>query len=147
MKKIFLTLAVVGGAQLAFADAIPYPTPGLHNPVTYVFKATATGPVTAYFAGSTASYVNELSMQVNGVETGIVGLNNHPSALGASLSFGTVNAGDILTFELINHTLGLTAYSDPSLNVPYDLPGSTIHNHVYSTPYTATVPIIDSIPV
>src|ERR1051326_8247077 len=147
MKNILLTLAVVGSAQLAFADAIPYPTPGVFNAVTYVFTATATGPVTAYFAGSTASYVNELGMKVNGVPTGIVGLNNHTSFLGQSLMLGMVNAGDVLTFELINHTLGLTAYSDPSLNIPYDLPGDAIHNHVYSTPYTATSPIIDSIPV
>jgi hypothetical protein len=151
MNKTLATLGIVSmsfvfGARPALADAIPYPTPGLHNAITYTFTAATSGNITAYFAGSTASYVNELTMLVNGTPTGIVGLNNHTSGLGQSLVLGSVNAGDTLVFELINHTLGLNAYSDPSLNVPYDLPGSLIHNHVYSTAYTQTSPIIDSIP-
>jgi len=141
---------VVALAANVRADAIPYPTPGVLNPVVYTFTATNTGKVSAYFAGSTASYVNELGMLVNGLDTGIYGLNNHTSALGLKLDFGIVTAGDTLTFVLWNHTLGgIKAYSDPALNGPYDsyyapLPGV---NHVYSTPYTATSPIIDSIPV
>jgi hypothetical protein len=138
---------MAGPAQVAFADAIPYPSSGTPNPITYTFTATASGDITAYFAGSTASYDNELGMLVNGVSTGIIGLDNHSSALGQSLVLGSVNAGDVLTFVLINHTLADKAYSDPSLNVPYDTDGSDGHNHVYSTPYTATSPIIDSIPV
>ena len=86
-------------------------------------------------------------MLVNGVSTGVVGLDNHSSALGQSLDLGSVHAGDVLTFVLINHSLGMNAYSDPSMNAGYDSPGYTgSHNHVYSTAYTATSPIIDSIP-
>src|SRR5438445_9672217 len=73
---------VVASAQFAVADPIPYPTSGAYNPVTYTFTAMASGNITAYFAGSTASYVNELGMLVNGVPTGIVGLNNHTSQIG-----------------------------------------------------------------
>src|SRR5689334_19646892 len=111
-----------GAARLMAADAIPYPNSGTLNPVTYTFTASANGDITAYFAGSTASYDNELGLLVNGVSTGIVGLDNHSSALGASLDLGSVHAGDVLTFVLVNHTLGMNAYSDPSLNVSYDMP-------------------------
>lgn len=137
---------MTAATQVAANDAIPYPTPGTVNPVSYTFTATATGPITAYFAGSTAAYDNELGLLINGVSTGVVGLDNHSSALGQSLVLGNANAGDTLTFVLVNHTLKDFAYSDPALNVAYDLNGSVGHNHVYSTPYTATSPIIDNIP-
>lgn len=147
-------LVVIGSAalalsigQLAFADAIPYPTPGIVNPVTYTFTATTTGTITAYFAGSTAAFDNRLGLLVNGVSTGVVGLDNHSSFLGQSLNLGSVNAGDTLVFVLVDLTLGKNAYSDPSMNVAYDSPGyGGSHNHVYATPYTGTGPIIDSIP-
>ena len=138
---------IAGSAQVIGADAIPYPASGTPNAVSYTFVAASSGPVTAYFAGSGAAYDNELTMLVNGVPTGIVGLDNHTSALGDSLVLGTVTAGDTLVFELVNHTLGMSVYSDPSLNGGYDTDGSVGHNHVYATPYTATSPIIDSIPV
>src|SRR5258706_11015397 len=83
-------------------------------------------------------------MLVNGVATGIVGLDNHAAALGVSLNLGAVTAGDTIVFVLVNHTLGDNAYSDRSLNGAYD--GGVGLNHVYSTPYTQTSPIIDSIP-
>jgi len=149
IEAAIVALALAGGTSQVLADAIPYPTVGTPNPVTYTFTAAASGDIIAYFAGSTASYVNELGMLDNGVLTPAgYGLNNHTSAPGQSFDLGTVTAGDTLTFVLHNLTLGKDAYSDPSLNVPYDVPGDTVgHNHVYSTPYTATGPIIDSIPV
>ncbi len=140
-----LVLALSMG-QVAFADAIPYPTPGTPNAITYTFTAASTGTITAYFAGSTAAFDNQLGMLVNGVSTGIVGLDNHSSFLGQSLVLGNVNAGDTLVFVLVDLTLGKNAYSDPSMNVAYDSPGYGFHNHVYATPYTQTSPIIDSIP-
>ena len=136
-----------GAARTARADAIPYPTAGTPNPVTYTFTATTSGDIMAYFAGSTASYDNELGLLVDGVSTGVIGLDNHSSSLGQSLDLGHANAGDTLVFVLQNNTLGKDAYSDPSMNTAYDSNGSDGHNHVYSTPYTATSPIIDSIPV
>jgi hypothetical protein len=140
-------MALVAGASRVNADAIPYPFAGTPNPVTYTFIATSTGEIDAYFAGSTASYDNELGMLVNGVSTGVIGLDNHTSALGQMLDLGAVTAGDVLTFVLQNNTLGMDAYSNPALNVGYDFNGSKGHNHVYATPYTGTGPVIDSIPV
>jgi hypothetical protein len=143
-------LAMAGLGSVARADAIPYPCCG-YNATTYTFTATSTGEIDAYFAGSTAGYDNELGLWVNGVSTGIIGLDNHTSALGQELDLGSVMAGDTLVFVLQNNSLGEDAYSNPALNLSYDdgpATGTTDgHNHVYSTPYTATSPIIDSIPV
>jgi hypothetical protein len=141
-----LALLLCGLGASARADAIPYPTPGVVNPVVYTFTAGATGDVVAYFAGSSAGFTEELGLQVNGVSTGVFGLNNHSSALGESLILGHANAGDILTFVLrtISPDIGDT-FSNPALNGTYD--GGVGIQHVYSTPYTATSPIIDLIPV
>lgn len=143
-----LFLSIVGSVPMASADFIPYPTVGTLNPVTYTFTASAAGHVTAYFAGSTAAYDEQLSMLVNGVLTSSgFGLDNHASALGQSFDLGSVTAGDSLVFvvSVISPDLGYI-YSDPFMNNAYDslVAGS---NHVYSTPYTATSPIIDGIPV
>src|SRR5689334_12353508 len=75
-------------ASRVVADPIPYPNSGTPNPVTYTFTAAANGNITAYFAGSTASYDNELGLLRNGVSTGIIGLDNHTSAIGQSLNLG-----------------------------------------------------------
>jgi hypothetical protein len=141
-----VSMSLTLGTASTFADdMIPYPGGG-PNPISYTFTATAPGNITAYFAGSAASYDNELTMMVNGVLTGIVGLDNQTSTVGDSLVLGTVNAGDTIVFAMINHSLfDAVAYSDPSLNVAYDLNGTAGHNHIYSTAYTST-PAIDSIP-
>jgi hypothetical protein len=149
----------VATANVARADLIPYPNAGSINPNIYTFTATSSGNITAYFAGSDAGYESVIGMLVNGVSTGITGLDNHTSTVGQSLVLGSVNAGDVITFALINISLGVTAYSDPTLNAPYDAlfggsgPGK---NHVYSTAYTrtsdisgppATIPLSANIPV
>jgi hypothetical protein len=126
-----LAAAVFGFSGTASADAIPYANVGVENPSLYTFTAANTGDVTAYFYGSTAGYTNELTMLVNGVATGIYGLNNHTSAHGLTLNFGSVNAGDTLVFEMINLSPGGVGpwYSDKSMN-------SDGVNHVYSTNFT-----------
>ena len=43
-------------------------------------------------------------------------------------------------------SLGMDAYSDSSLNLSYDAVGQTEHNHIYSTPYTATSPVFTGVP-
>ena len=117
------------------AAFIPYPTPGVENPVTYTFTAASTGTVTAYFAGSTASFVNELGMSVNGGAVASFGLQNNITPYGTAFNLGSVNAGDTLVFVMHNIAPGLgNLYSDPSLNVPYDGDGK-VHNHIYSTPF------------
>ena len=91
----------------------------------------------------------QLGLLVNGADTDVVGLDNKTSMIGQSLPLGHANAGDALTFVL-NNTDGdiiKKAYSDPTMNVSYDIDGSRGHQHVYSTSYTATSPNLDSIPV
>ncbi len=121
---------------------------GSYNPTTYSFVAASSGDVIGYFAGSDAAYDNRVGLLVNGVLTSAgYGLDDHSSSIGQSFDFGHANAGDTLVFDLNVLTLGAHVYSDPSLNVSYDAPGETVgHNHVYSTAYTATSPIFDSIP-
>jgi hypothetical protein len=141
-----LALLLCGLGAGARADAIPYPTPGVVNPVVYTFTAAADGDIIAYFAGSTAGFDLRLGLMVNGTLTNAgLALDDHTSAIGQSFDFGQVKAGDTLTFVLHNLTLKLNAFSDPALNVGYDLNGTVGHQHVYSTPYTQN-PIIDSIP-
>ncbi len=140
-------MSLMLGATSTFADAIPYPTTGFENPVTYTFTATTSGHIIAYYAGSTASYENQLGMLINGtLSPSGYGLDNQLGLLlGTAFDLGAVSIGDSLVFVLHNVSpYGINAYSDPSLNGPYD--GGTGHNHVYSTPYTQTSPIIDSIP-
>ncbi len=143
-----LTAIVLAFAQVSVvkADAIPYGGSG-ENATTYTFTAAATGNVTAYFAGSQAGFTNDLGLLVNGVDTNVYGLNNHASAIGASIQWA-VTAGDHLTFVMRNLLplpgLG-NLYSNPALNGPYD--GGVGHNHIYSTAYTATTPLIGAIPI
>jgi len=117
---------------------IPYPTPGVENPDTYTFTAAATGDVSAYYyAKSSAQFDEQLGLLVNGVNTGIVGLDNQTSSEGSELDFGTVQAGDVLTFYiLVNDTISHqeeTYYSNPVLN-------SDGLNHVYSALFAGGTP-------
>jgi len=151
LKRMLLPFATAGTAAIlfavpAFADIIPYANVGTENTVLYTFTATSTGSITAYFAGSTAAFENQLGMLDNGVlSAGSFCLDNQGSNAGDQCNLGNVTAGDTLVFVLHDLTLGMDAYSDATLNGTYD--GGASHNHVYSTAYTATSPIIDSIPV
>jgi hypothetical protein len=142
-----LALLLCGLGTVARADAIPYPNSGTSNTASYSFTVAETGEIIAYFAGGGASFDLQLGLLVNGVDTGVVGLDNKTSMIGQSLDLGDAKAGDALTFVLHNLSLNKLAFSDPTLNVSYDIDGSVGHQHVYSTPYTATSPILDSIPV
>src|SRR6266446_3490908 len=147
------SLALLLGATVgrlgtvAHADAIPYPNSGTPNTASYAFTAAASGEIIAYFAGGGAAFDLQLGLLVNGVDTGVVGLDSKTSMIGQSLDLGHANAGDALTFVLHNLSVNKLAYSDPTLNVSYDIDGSVGHQHVYSTPYTATSPILGSIPM
>ena len=74
-----LALLLCGSGTSARADVIPYPTAGVVNLAGYTFTATATGNITAYFAGASASNTSDLGMLVNGVSTGLFGLQNNPN--------------------------------------------------------------------
>lgn len=125
----FAIAAGLGLSAVAASAALPvYPTPGVQNATLYTFTAASTGDVVAYFAGSTAGYSEDLGLLVNGVDTGINGLPNHATALGAALNFGSVNAGDVLTFYTRIFTTGDVFYSTKALN-------SDGVNHVWATGY------------
>ena len=147
--KWLLSLGVVIGlAQAAHADVIPYSAIGTPNAVTYTFQAASTGDVTAYFTGSGAAYDEALGLLVNGtLSSSGFGLDDHTSAIGQSFDLGHVNAGDALVFALnvVSPSLGML-YSDPARNVAYDANGSDGHNHIYSTAYTASSPTLGGIP-
>jgi hypothetical protein len=133
------------------ADLIPYPNSGTYNNATYTFTAANTGEVWAYFTGADAGYENVIGMLVNGVSTGVYGLNDHTSAIGDSLDLGSVNAGDTIVFVLKILSQGnALVYSDPSMNTGYDSGPATGspngHNHIYSTAYTGTGPVFPGVP-
>lgn len=121
-------ICATGAAQ---ATPVIYSPVGTQNATEYTFTAQSTGELIAYFVGSTADYTNVITLLVNGVASSIQGLNNHASSYGDALSFGTVQAGDSLVFELIT-IAGATGvgpwYSEKSLN-------SDGVNHVYSYAY------------
>lgn len=139
MKKLssLIAVAVLGSglsmaANASYTAPAPYGTPGTYNNTTYTFTATATGHVQAYWADyNTAGYTNLLGLMVNGVDTGIYGLNNQTSAIGDMLDFGTVNAGDTLVFTLHVQTTGDVWYSNPTMNADG-------LNHVYSSAFSGS---------
>lgn len=129
MRTLILATAVALGATTAAQAALPnYPSPGSFNLADYSFTAVADGDVVAYFGGHTAGYTNWLRLEVNGVDTGLEGLNNQTSVLGQSFNFGAVNAGDTLVFKIRVANTGEYFYSKQSLN-PDGL------THIYSANY------------
>ncbi|MDD3353545.1 DUF4114 domain-containing protein [Zoogloea sp.] len=132
MKKYLALLLVsaVFGAS-AYAAPAPYGEPGTQNSTTYSYVAASSGDVSVYFAGGTGGYSLELGLLINGVNTGLYGLNNYTSSYGQTFNFGPANAGDALVFMIRNINPGNVApwYSDVSLN-------SDGVNHVYSSQYS-----------
>lgn len=133
MKNIFVTLAVVFAlttSGVASAIPTPYSPIGVENAAVYSFTAATTGDLIGYFAGSTADYTNDLTLLVNGVATGLHGLNNQTSIYGQAFNFGAVTQGDILVFVLSNIVPGGIGpwYSQANMN-------NDLVNHVYSAAY------------
>jgi hypothetical protein len=145
--KIFaflLGVLIVGQAKASVDGVIPYPDKGTINPVVYTFVAQETGTVNAYFAGTTALYYEELGLEINGVNSGQWGLNNHLSAIGDEMSWNVVK-GDVLTF--VNYVWGWYQPSFDSSGNPtggyYQLSSNPSanpdgNNHVYSTNFNAS---------
>lgn len=123
-----LCIGALSASAIVQSAPVSYVNIGTVNPDNYSFTAASTGNITAYFTGSTARYVNTLSLLVNGVDTGISGLNNHTSAYGDNIDFGMVNAGDVLTFRLNVLTTGAKIYSTAADNADGI-------NHIYSSYY------------
>lgn len=114
------------------ATPIPYPNSGTIDTHIHTFTATGTGPIGAYFYGSTANYTNTLSLLVNGSitpESSAGLLNNQTSGIGDFVVLGYANAGDVLTFQLNVLSSEETWYSNESLNADGI-------NHIYSTSFS-----------
>jgi hypothetical protein len=139
-KSVLAALLFAAGTCAAISSAqagtvIPYPNspPPTENPERYTFTATTDGQIVAYFAGSGAGLTEVVGMLVNGVPTGITGLNDHTSNIGDSIVLGNVHAGDTLIF--FDHIVpdGDIWFSDVAMNRD----GT---QHVYSAPYDGQHP-------
>jgi len=129
-RTLIRTACVLASLVSATAQAaLPIYAPiGTENPDSYSFVAANTGNIVATFAGHTAGFTNLLGLEVNGIATGGLGLNNQLTSIGTTYDFGPVNAGDALTFFISVQNTGLKFYSDKSRNVDG-------LNHVFATPY------------
>jgi len=132
MRNIKTLLAASAALLLAAGAAnaaLPsYPTPGVENPTPVTFVAASSGDIIAYFAGQDAGDTEDLGLLINGVDTGLYGLSNHSTAVGASFNFGHADAGDALVFFIRDLSTGNNFYSKTSLN-------ADLFNHAYATPY------------
>ena len=133
IAALFATIVVLGADPLiksASASTIPYSDPGLVNMQSYSLVAAETGDISVWFGGKgTAQHDDMLTAIVNGVATGIIGLDNQTSSIGQLLDLGHVNAGASVVFELIDATSGAKWFTDNSQN--FD--GA---NHAYMASFT-----------
>jgi hypothetical protein len=128
---ITAALGLMATAASAVAPFPQYATRGKENPIEYSFTAASTGTITAWYTGTTASYSENLGLMVNGVKTGVTGLNNKTSKVGDALILGNAKRGDTLTFYIDVLTTKLSYYSDKSLNADGV-------NHVFSADYAGS---------
>jgi hypothetical protein len=115
--SVILALASFSVSVPAVADTISYGNVGSIAP-TSVLTASTTGNVMGYFIGQSAMDTSVIRMvDVTSGYTSSYFFNNHSTAAGTTANFGSVNAGDILVFELFNFDTGLTLATDPSHSV------------------------------
>jgi hypothetical protein len=101
----------------AHASEIPYPSAGAINQQAYSLVAAETGDINVWFAGKgTAQNDDVLTAIVNGVPTGIFGLDNQTSGVGQYFNLGHVNAGDTIVFEMQDLSSGKNWFTDNTLN-------------------------------
>jgi hypothetical protein len=126
----FLSIAAVALALPAFGDAIPYPSKGSAVPPQTIM-ASATGPIVAFFYGFGAADTDFIKVidTTLGIDSGWF-FENQTTAVGATLTaLASVNAGDILEFQLLDQSSGNLYSSNPAHS------GDGV-NHFYFTPYS-----------
>lgn len=128
-------LAVAAAFAAPVAAAVPVVSPkGVENADTYSFYATSTGPLIAYnLGGISVSYKSKLYVSINGGDwLGGVFLTGSGTE-GTSYNFGSVAAGDVITFKLRltspANVAGGEIFSDAALN-------SDGLNHVFSSSWS-----------
>ena len=132
MKTLLLSTAFALAASLtAWGDAIPYPNIGVVAP-TVPLVAASSGSINGYFYGASAGDTDQIQMcDLTASFCSPFEFNNQTSAIGSSADFGSVTAGDVLVFNLMNDTAGYVLSSDPGMSVD----GT---NHAYVTSYSGT---------
>ena len=130
MKNVALALlASAITVTAAHANPIPYPNPGtVAPPVT--LTATVSGNLTGYFVRYSASATDAVRLVdlTSGYTSGYF-FTNKTTTPGTVANFGSVSAGDTLTFQILDETTGQIYSSDPSLN-------SDGINHAYITGFS-----------
>ncbi len=125
-------------AASSLAATIPYQNVGQLAP-TNTLTASATGVVTAYFAGSSAGDNDtvELWDVTQNTFSGFL-LPNHSSTVGVATTMLSVNANDVLVFILNNVSTG--QYEDSLDNNGASTTWSADgYNHAYTTAYTGGI--------
>ena len=122
-----LALATLSVGAPALADSLSYNNVGSVATAS-VLTASATGSITGSFIGQNAFDTSAVRMVdiTTGYTSGFF-FNNHGTSAGATANFGSVNAGDVIVFELFNFNTGLTlatdaAHSADGLNHGYEVP-------------------------
>ena len=119
MRHLSLVLALtsfIGAAPALKADAIPYPNIG--TPISSLtLAASSTGNITGYFVGSNAFDTSLIQMiDVTSGTSSVNFFNNHSTVEGSIQNFGSVTAGDVLVFRLIDLTKGIVVSTRASDN-------------------------------
>ena len=128
---VAVCVAMAAGPLTGIADAspIPYPDAGEINQQTYTLVATQSGTINVWFAGKgTAVNDDVLTALVNGIPTGIVGLDNQTSQIGQYLNLGHVDAGETIVFEMQDLSSGRNWFTDNEKK-------SDRTNHAYMTTF------------
>ncbi len=130
MKTVALTLlASAISVSSAYANPIPYPNPGTVPP-SVKLTAIVSGNITGSFVGYSASDTDEVRLVdlSSGYTSGYF-FTNKTTSPGSTVNFGSVTAGDTLTFQVFDETTGKIYSSDPSMN-------SDGVNHAYITGFS-----------
>ena len=112
LKSALLSALAVGSSAVASASAIPYPNAG--TPISFVsLSATSTGEIVGYFVDASAGDTDAIALyDVTSGITSSLAFSNHSTAMGATMDFGAVTAGDQLVFELYDSSTNTTLRSD-----------------------------------
>ena len=101
LLALLFSLGSLTGTSTA-VSALPYAGKGTPSPAV-ALTATASGPITGYFIGSSES--DSASVALLDLTTGVkspFSFVNHATAAGTSVSFGNATAGDLLELVLFN---------------------------------------------
>ncbi len=135
LAALLMTVALT---EPSVANVLAYSNIGTPNGETYTFDAIANGDLIGYFVGADAGYEEVISVLVNGAPTGVIGLDNHKTSVGASLNFGPVMAGDVINFVDYVYPGGIGANLAP-VNSTYTWTSTAGLNsdnfqHIYAKP-------------